>query len=92
KTARAVELQQEIVRVRTQLALFEGRLAAALSPIDEVPDRSARLYGATPAKAGVTVVFPPAQHRELRGLLENIRAGVAGVSKASLVRPEGMGL
>ena len=92
KTARAVELQQEIVRVRTQLALFEGRLAAALSPIDEVPDRSARLYGATPAKAGVTVVFPPAQHRELRGLLENIRAGVAGVSKASLVRTEGMGL
>ncbi len=92
KTARAVELQQEIVRVRTQLALFEGRLAAALSPIDELPDRSARLYGATPAKAGVTVVFPPAQHGELRGLLENIRAGVAGVSKASLVRTEGMGL
>ncbi len=92
KTARAVELQGEIVRVRTQLALFEGRLAAALSPIDELPDRSARLYGATPAKAGVTVVFPPAQHGELRGLLENIRAGVAGVSKASLVRTEGMGL
>jgi len=38
------------------------------------------------------VVFPPAQHGELRGLLENIRAGVAGVSKASLVRTEGMGL
>ncbi|MGY3642762.1 toxin VasX [Pseudomonas sp. PK-RTE-24] len=92
KTARAVELQQEIVRVRTQLALFEGRLAAALSPIDELPDRSARLYGATPAKAGLTVVFPPAQQGELRGLLENIRAGVAGVSKASLVRTEGMGL
>ncbi|MBN6830785.1 hypothetical protein, partial [Pseudomonas granadensis] len=92
KTARAVELQEEIVRVRTQLTLFEGRLAAALSPIDELPDRSARLYGATPAKAGVTVVFPPAQQRELRGLLENIRAGVAGVSKASLVRTEGMGL
>jgi len=92
KTARAVELQEEIVRVRAQLTLFEGRLAAALSPIDELPDRSARLYGATPAKAGVTVVFPPAQQHELRGLLENIRAGVAGVSKASLVRTEGMGL
>ncbi|WP_353188810.1 toxin VasX [Pseudomonas sp.] len=92
KTARAMELQEEIVRVRTQLALFEGRLAAALSPIDELPDRSARLYGATPAKAGVTVVFPSAQQGELRGLLENIRAGVAGVSKASLVRTEGMGL
>ncbi|WP_426155386.1 toxin VasX [Pseudomonas sp. TSRC2-2] len=92
KTARAVELQEEIVRVRTQLALFEGRLAAALSPIDELPDRSARLSGATPAKAGLTVVFPPAQQGELRGLLENIRAGVGGLSAGSLVRTEGMGL
>ncbi|WP_461241241.1 hypothetical protein M1D58_17550 [Pseudomonas sp. R4-76] len=38
KTARAVELQEEVVRVRTQLTLFEGRLAAALSPIDELPE------------------------------------------------------
>ncbi|VVN49073.1 hypothetical protein PS619_06223 [Pseudomonas fluorescens] len=92
KTARAVELQEEIVRVRAQLTLFEGRLAAALSPIEELPDRSARLYGATPARAGVTVVFPPAQQGELRSLLGNIRVGVSGVSAGSLVRTEGMGL
>jgi hypothetical protein len=92
KTARAVELQEEIVRVRAQLALFEGRLAAALSPIEELPDRSARLYGATPARAGVTVVFPPAQQGELRSLLGNIRMGVSGVSAGSLVKTEGMGL
>jgi hypothetical protein len=92
KTARAVELQEEIVRVRAQLTLFEGRLAAALSPIEELPDRSARLYGATPARAGVTVVFPPAQQGELRSLLGNIRMGVSGVSAGSLVRTEGMGL
>ncbi|PNG38905.1 hypothetical protein A1354_15030 [Pseudomonas asplenii] len=92
KTARAVELQEEIVRVRAQLALFEGRLAAALSPIEELPDRSARLYGATPARAGMTVVFPPAQQGELRSLLGNIRMGVIGVSTGSLVRTEGMGL
>jgi hypothetical protein len=92
KTARAVELQEEIVRVRAQLTLFEGRLAAALSPIEELPDRSARLYGATPARAGVTVVFPPAQQGELRSLLGNIRMGVSGVSAGSLVKTEGMGL
>lgn len=92
KTARAVELQEEIVRVRAQLNVFEGRLAAALSPIEELPDRSARLYGATPARAGVTVVFPPAQQGELRSLLGNIRMGVSGVSAGSLVRTEGMGL
>ncbi|QXI08609.1 hypothetical protein HU718_013165 [Pseudomonas tensinigenes] len=92
KTARAVELQEEIVRVRAQLTQIEGRLAAALSPIEELPDRSARLYGATPARAGVTVVFPPAQQGELRSLLGNIRMGVSGVSAGSLVKTEGMGL
>ncbi|VVN48620.1 hypothetical protein PS681_06098 [Pseudomonas fluorescens] len=92
KTARAVELQEEIVRVRAQLTQIEGRLAAALSPIEELPDRSARLYGATPARAGVTVVFPPAQQGELRSLLGNIRLGVSGVSAGSLVKTEGMGL
>ncbi|VVQ25977.1 hypothetical protein PS925_06031 [Pseudomonas fluorescens] len=92
KAARAVELQEEIVRVRAQLTQIEGRLAAALSPIEELPDRSARLYGATPARAGVTVVFPPAQQGELRSLLGNIRLGVSGVSAGSLVKTEGMGL
>jgi len=92
KTPRAVQLQEEIVRVRAQLTQMEGRLAAALSPIEELPDRSARLYGATPARAGVTVVFPPAQQGELRSLLGNIRLGIGGLSKTSLVKTEGMGL
>ncbi|MFJ2282173.1 hypothetical protein ACIOUG_13635, partial [Pseudomonas sp. NPDC087803] len=92
KTPRAVELQEEIVRVRAQLAQVEGRLAAALSPIEELPDRSARLYGATPARAGVTVVFPPAQQGELRSLLGNIRLGIGGLSRTSLVKTEGMGV
>ncbi|MFJ2357750.1 toxin VasX [Pseudomonas fluorescens] len=92
KTPRAVELQEEIVRVRAQLTQVEGRLAAALSPIEELPDRSARLYGATPARAGVTVVFPPAQQGELRSLLGNIRLGIGGLSRSSLVKTEGMGL
>ena len=92
KTPRALELQEEILRVRAQLTVIEGRLAAALSPIEEVPDRSARLYRATPARAGVTVVFPPAQQGELRSLLGNIRLGVGGISAGSLVKTEGMGL
>lgn len=92
KTPRAAQLQEEIVRVRAQLTQIEGRLAAALSPIEELPDRAARLYGATPARAGVTVVFPPAQQGELRSLLGNIRLGVGGVSAGSLVKTEGMGL
>ncbi|RON50372.1 toxin VasX [Pseudomonas frederiksbergensis] len=92
KTPRAVELQGEIARVRGELTLLEGRLAGALSPIAELPDQSARLYGATQARAGVTVVFPPAQQQEVRGLLKNIRMGVGAVPNAGLIRSEGMGL
>jgi hypothetical protein len=92
KTPRAVELQGEIVRVRGQLTQLEGRLAGALSPIAELPDQSARLYGATPARAGVTLVFPPAQQLEVRSLLKDIRLGVQSVPNAKLIRSEGMGL
>ncbi|RON54056.1 toxin VasX [Pseudomonas frederiksbergensis] len=92
KTPRAMELQGEIARVRGELTLLEGRLAGALSPIAELPDQSARLYGATQARAGVTVVFPPAQQQEVRGLLRNIRMGVGAVPNAGLIRSEGMGL
>ncbi|MDR9752761.1 hypothetical protein RG836_15000 [Pseudomonas sp. SZMC_28357] len=92
KTPRAVELHEEITRVRAQLTQLEGRLAGALSPIAELPDQSMRLYGATPARAGVTVLFPPAQQQEVRSLLSNIRLGIYEVPKAGLVKSEGMGL
>ncbi|TPG87475.1 toxin VasX [Pseudomonas mandelii] len=92
KTPRAVELQTEIVRVRAELTQLEGRLADALSPIAELPDGSVRTYGATPARAGVTVVFPPAQQQEVRSLLKNIRLGIQSVPKADLIKSEGVGL
>ncbi len=92
KTPRAVELQGEIVRVRGQLTQLEGRLAGALSPIAELPDQSVRLYGATQARAGVTLVFPPAQQLEVRSLLKDIRLGVSSVPNGKLIRSEGMGL
>ncbi|VVM63088.1 hypothetical protein PS662_01401 [Pseudomonas fluorescens] len=92
KTQRAVELQNEIARVRAQLTQLEGRLAGALSPIAELPDQSVRTFGATPARAGVTVVFPPAQQQEVRSLLKNIRLGVQSVPKADLIKSEGLGL
>ncbi|ALI03923.1 hypothetical protein C1Y08_00170 [Pseudomonas sp. FW306-02-F02-AA] len=92
KQPRAIELQTEIVRVRAQLTQLEGRLAGALSPIAELPDHSVRTYGATPARAGVTVVFPPAQQQEVRSLLKNVRLGIQGVPNADLIKSEGVGL
>jgi hypothetical protein len=92
KTARATELQDEIVRVRTLLTQLEGRLAGALSPIAELPDQSVRLHGATPARAGLTALFPPAQQLEVRSLLKDIRFGVQSVPNGQLIKSEGMGL
>ncbi|WP_231987111.1 hypothetical protein [Pseudomonas prosekii] len=92
KSPRAVELQGEIGRVRGQLTQLEARLAGALSPIAELPDQSVRLYGATPARAGVTLLFPPEQQTEVRSLLKSIRMGVSAVPNAGLIRSEGMGL
>ncbi|SFN46887.1 hypothetical protein SAMN04487858_1372 [Pseudomonas sp. ok602] len=91
KTPQARELLQQIVRVRQALDQHEARLADALSPISELPDESTRLSGASPARAGVTLMFPPEQQMEVRGLLRNIRQGVSTVPNASLVKTEGMG-
>ncbi|WP_339477494.1 toxin VasX [Pseudomonas fluorescens] len=92
KMNRAVYLKVEIDRLKVSLTQVERRLAAALSPVSDLPGHSAPVSGATPARAGVTVVFPPVQQGELRSLLANIRLGVGGVSTGSLVKTEGMGL
>jgi hypothetical protein len=92
RTPQALELQTEIVRIRAQLTQLEGRLAGAMSPIAEMPDASVRTYGATPSRAGVTVVFAPAQQQEVRSLLKSIRLGVQSVPRADLIKSEGVGL
>lgn len=92
KWPRAVQLQDEIVRARHLLTRLEAALAAAISPIAELPDESLRLYGATPARAGVTALFPPGPQQEVHRMLQNMRLGVQSLPNASLVRSEGVGL
>lgn len=75
KAPRAQELQLEIKRVRAQLDILEPRLAAALSPIAEVPQNSMRVAGAAPGRAGITLVLPPAELQEVATGLRNIRNG-----------------
>ncbi|MGN2408688.1 toxin VasX [Pseudomonas syringae] len=85
KSPKAQQLQAEIVVARKQLMASEARLAGGLSPIGELPDNSARLYGATPVRAGITVVFPPANHQEISGLMRNFRDGVKAAPKQNLM-------
>src|SRR5690606_23670502 len=53
----------------------EPRLAAAISPIAEVPQNSMRVAGAAPGRAGITLVLPPAELQEFATGLRNIRNG-----------------
>ena len=76
KSPRARELQVEIANTRYRLGIAEARLANALSPIGDLPDNHVQFFGATPARAGITVVFPPAGRQEIAGLMRNFREGV----------------
>ncbi len=77
RAPRAQALQLEIRRVRAQLDRLEPRLAAAISPIAEVPQNSVRVAGAAPGRAGITLILPPAELQEVATGLRNIRNGYA---------------
>lgn len=77
KAPRARALQLDIDRVRAQLDRLEPRLAAAISPIAEVPQNSVRVAGAAPGRAGITLILPPAELQEVATGLRNIRNGYA---------------
>jgi hypothetical protein len=85
KSPQAQQLQVEIAIARQQLSGTEARLAGALSPIGDLPGNSVRLYGATPVRAGITVVFPPASQQEIAGLMRNYRSGVKAAPKLNLM-------
>ena len=75
KSPKAQALQVEIQRIRSLLDTLEPRLAAALSPIAELPDAGVRIAAAAPGRAGVTLVLPAAQQQEVAGLMHNLRNG-----------------
>lgn len=81
QSPKARQLQVDIAYARQQLAGTEARLAGALSPIGGLPDTSVRLFGATPVRAGLTVVFPPASQQAISGLMKNFRDGVKTAPK-----------
>lgn len=85
KSPKAQQLQAEIDLARNQLKATEARLAGGLSPIGDLSDNSVRLYGATPVRAGITVVFPPASQQEISGLMKNFRNGVKAAHTQSVV-------
>lgn len=91
KEPRAQELQVEIHRVRWVLSSLEARLAHAISPIAELPDESLRLFGAKQGRAGVTLLFPPAQQQEIGRLMGNVRQGMSAAPKLNVLG-DGVGL
>ena len=70
------ELLERIQYDSQRLDLEQRRLAASLSPISELPDEHARIFGSTQGKAGLTVIFPNEGKRQVAGLMDNFRKGV----------------
>lgn len=76
-SAKSQALLQDIHSVRWQLDLGEARLAASISPITELPDEQARLYGSTPGRAGLTVIFAPEGRQQVARLMRTFKEGVS---------------
>lgn len=91
KSVRARQLQAEVRHVRAQLDILESRLAAALSPIAELPDNSIRVAGAAPGRAGITLILPPAQLQDVASGLRNLRTGYGAAGSFSKLG-DGVGL
>lgn len=91
KSPSAQALLADIRRVRTQLDALEPRLAAALSPIAELPENSVRVAGAAPGRAGITLILPPAQLQEVASGLRNLRNGYSTAGRFNKLG-DGVGL
>ena len=76
KSQTSRELLERIQYDSQRLDLEQRRLAASLSPIPELPDEHARIFGSTQGKAGLTVIFPNEGKRQVAGLMDNFRKGV----------------
>ncbi|WP_256677179.1 toxin VasX [Pseudomonas sp. FSL R10-1350] len=76
KSQTSRELLEKIQYDSQRLDLEQRRLAASLSPIPELPDEHARIFGSTQGKAGLMVIFPNEGKRQVAGLMDNFRKGV----------------
>ena len=69
------ELLVQIRYDSQRLDVEQRRLAASISPIPELPDEHARIFGSAQGKAGLTVIFPPEGKRQVAGLIDNFKNG-----------------
>lgn len=91
KSPEARKLLGEIKSINAQLDILEPKLAAALSPIGELPDNSIRIAGATQGRAAITLILPPAQQQQVAGLMSNLRNGYGATGDFSKLG-DGVGL
>jgi hypothetical protein len=77
--------------LKLSLQEHEAQLSRFISPIGALPEDTTHLQAASSGKPGLTLVFPPQQHAEMRSLLDNYRNGVTVAPKAGLLG-DGAGL
>ncbi len=69
----------------------EKRLMSAMSPISEVPAGSVHLQEPTSIRAGLTLVFPPEQHAQVKSVLDSYKRGAA-IAPVKGLLGDGVGL
>ncbi|HEX8592582.1 MAG TPA: toxin VasX [Pseudomonas sp.] len=90
-TPDATTFRNQELRIQQALAALEPQLARLVSPIAALPEDAIHLQAASSGKPGLTLVFPPPQHEEVRSVLDNYRRGVKTAPKAGLLG-DGAGL
>jgi hypothetical protein len=87
----AAEMKARRTESQERLKPLEERLAAAMSPLRELPEGTVHLQAATSVKPGLSLLLPNEQHAQVRSLLDNYRRGVSVAPKAGLIG-DGVGL
>jgi len=90
-TPQAQSFKDREQALKLSLQEHEAQLARLISPIGALPEDATHLQAASSGKPGLTLVFPPQQHAEVRSLLDNYRHGVTVAPKAGLLG-DGAGL
>jgi hypothetical protein len=91
KYSYAQDMKDRRTQTQERLKPLEERLAGAMSPLRELPDRAVHLQAATSVKPGLALVLQNEQHVQVRSLMENYRLGVSVAPKAGLIG-DGVGL
>jgi hypothetical protein len=95
---RVLQLKNERANVQASLNQYETLLAESISPVETPDEDAVRVMSGVEdsslgkARAGITVVLPAAQQREVSRLIRNFRLGISSTANVINVTGDGLSL